>query len=49
MIDFRPDFNYWLYRENEKAITVYDNEIARATSIDEAVFIRRILYLWKKV
>ena len=48
MIDFRPDFNYWLYRENEKAITVYDNEIARATSIDEAVFIRRILYLWKK-
>jgi hypothetical protein len=39
--------NLWLSNEN-KSITVYDNNIAVATSIDEAVFVRRILYLWQK-
>jgi hypothetical protein len=45
MNNFNIDF--WLLND-EKSITVYDNDIARGTSIEEAVFIRRILYLWKK-
>jgi len=41
-------YRFWENSQNEKNITVYDNIIARATSIEEAVFIRRIIYLWKK-
>lgn len=45
MNDFNIDF--WLLND-EKSITVYDNDLARVTSIEEAVFIRRFLYLWRK-
>ncbi len=41
-------YKFWISCQNEKQITVYDNDIARTSSIDEAVFIRRIIYLWEK-
>jgi len=33
---------------NERNVTVYDNDLARGSSIEEAVIIRRFLYLWEK-
>ena len=41
-------FSWWSKNHNSKCITVYDNDIARATSIQEAVFIRRFIFLWEK-
>ena len=47
MTDYIP-YEVWVKCSNEKDITVYDNQIAKASSIDEAVFIRRIIFLWEK-
>jgi len=41
-------YSYWKKRENDKGISVYTNNIARGSSITEAVFIRRIIYFWEK-
>lgn len=32
----------------ERNVTVYDNDLARGSSIEEAVVIRRFIYLWEK-
>lgn len=41
-------YKWWAKNHKDGCITVYDNDIARASSIMEAVFVRRFIYLWEK-
>lgn len=42
-------YSFWATGGNERNVTVYDNDIARESSIEEAVIIRRFIYLWEKL
>jgi len=41
-------YQEWKNLESEKGITVYSNSIARGSSIEEAVIVRRFIYLWER-
>lgn len=40
-------YQFWK-ANHERNVTVYDNDLARGSSIEEAVVIRRFIYLWEK-
>ncbi len=40
-------YEFWAANQNKKNTTTYDNVIAQATSMEEAVFVRRFLWLYE--
>ena len=45
---FSSNYEFWASTQNKKNTTTYNNIIARQTSIMEAIFVQRFLYLWEK-
>lgn len=41
-------YDFWKTDRSQDNITIYDNDFAKIVGIDEAVFIRRIIFFWEK-